>query len=97
MPKAVIKALFELTGQVEIGPAILITLKDAVEHRLDGIIAQIRSYERRYEMTFEQFEARGRSGDLQDCTSFETERDYFDWDGLITRQRKLSDILEWLA
>jgi hypothetical protein len=96
VPKAAIKALFELTGQVEIGPAILMTLKDAVEHRLEGIAAQIHAYERRYGMNFEQFQARGRSGDLPDRTSYETERDYFDWDSLVTRQQKLTDILQWL-
>jgi hypothetical protein len=97
VPKAVIKALFELTGQVELAPAILMTLKDAVEYRLENIITQIRSYELRYGMTFEQFEARGRSGDLQDRSSYQTEQDYFDWDGLVTRQQKLRDILQWLG
>ena len=96
LPKVAIRALFELTGQVEIGPAILMTLKEAVEHRLENIVTQIRSYELRYGMTFEQFEARGRSGDLQDRSSYQTEQDYFDWDGLVTRQQKLRDILQWL-
>ncbi len=48
-------------------------------------------------MTFEQFQSRGRNGDLPDPTSYRTERDYFEWDGLITRRNKLNDILQWLA
>ena len=97
VPKAAIRALFELTGQVELGPAILMTLKDAIEHRLENIVTQIHFYELRYGMTFEQFEARGRSGDLPDRSSYQTEQDYFDWDGLVTRQQKLRDILQWLG
>lgn len=97
IPKAALKALTELTGQVEVGPAILITLKDAIEHRLAGIATEVNAYETRYGMTFVQFESRGRTGDLPGATSYQTEQDYFDWDGLITRQQKLGDILQWLA
>jgi hypothetical protein len=97
IPKAALRALTELTGQVELGPAVLITLKDAVEYRLEAIATQIDTYERRYDMTFKQFDAQGRSGDLPNSTSYQTEQDYFEWDGLITRQQKLSDILQWLA
>jgi hypothetical protein len=97
IPKAALRALTELTGQVELGPAVLITLKDAVEYRLEGIAAQICTYERRYGMTFEQFDTRGRAGDLPDPTAYQTEQDYFDWDSLTTRQKKLGDILQWLV
>ena len=97
VPKAAMRALFELTGQVELGPAILMTLKDAIEHRLENIVTQLRSYELRYGMTFDQFEARGRNGDIQDRSSYRTEQDYFDWDSLVTRQQKLSELLQWLG
>lgn len=97
VPKAALRALTELTGQVELGPAIVMTLNDAIEYRLENIEAGIRLYEQLYGMTFEQFEARGRSGDLQGRSSYQTEQDYFDWDSLVTRQQKLNDILQWLT
>ncbi len=97
IPKAARRALIELTGQVELGPAVLITMKDAIEYRLEGIASQIDAYERRYGMTFKQFDASGSRGDLPDPTSYQTEQDYFEWDGLMTRQQKLGDILQWLA
>lgn len=96
VPKVVLKALTELTGQAELGPALLMTLRDAIEHRLEKIDAALQTYEQRYGMTFEEFEAHGRSGDLSDRLSYPVEKDYFDWDGLITRKRKLEDILHWL-
>ena len=97
IPKAAIRALTELTGQVELGPAVLMTLKDAVEYRLEAIASQIDAYERLYGMSFNQFDASGRNSDLPNPTAYQTEQDYFDWDGLITRQQKLDDILQWLA
>ena len=97
MPKVARRALIELTGQVELGPAILITLRDAIEHRLESIEANLRTYEQRYGMPFEKFETSGRNGDLPECFSYSVEQDYFDWDGLVTRQRKLKEILQWLT
>ena len=97
IPKAALRALTELTGQIELGPALLITLKDAIEHRLSVIGVQIRAYENQYGMNFEQFQSSGRSGELQAPTSYRIERDYFEWDSLITRRKKLNDILQWLA
>ena len=97
VPKATLRALTELTGQVELGPAILMTLRDAIEHRLEVIEAGMRVYEQRYGMSFEKFEFNGRSGDLPARFSYPVEQDYIDWDGLIARQRKLQEILQWLA
>ena len=97
VPKAALRALVELTGQVELGPAILTTLPDAIAHRLEAIEADLRTYEQRYGMTFEEFQAHGHSGDLPDRFSYQVEQDYFDWDGLVARQRKLREILQWLT
>jgi len=97
VPKVALRALTELTGQVELAPAIVMTLNDAIKYRLESIKAEIRLYEQLYGVTFEQFEAHGRSGDLQGRSSYQTEQDYFDWDSLITRQQKLNDILQWLT
>lgn len=97
VPKSALRALTELTGQVELGPAILMTLHDAIEHRLEAIDAGLRAYEQRYGMSFEDFQARGRNGDLTERFAYPVEQDYFDWDGLLARQQKLRDILQWLA
>lgn len=97
IPKATLKALIEVTGQPELDVAILVMLRDAIEHRLEKIQSPLRAYEEKYGMTFEEFEAKGRSGELPDRFSQEVEEDYFEWDSLVTRQRKLEEILQWLA
>jgi len=97
IPKIALKALTELTGQVQLDIALMMTLKDAIEHRLEKINTALRAYEQKYGMTFQEFEAKGRSGELPDRFSFEVERDYFEWDGLLTRKRKLEEIYQWLT
>ena len=47
IPKVALKALIELTGQPQVGVALLMTLRDAVEHRLEKIESALRDYERK--------------------------------------------------
>ena len=97
VPKSTLKALIEVTGQPELDVAILVMLRDAIEHRLEKIQSLLRVYEERYGLPFGEFEAQGRSGKLPDRFSQVVEEDYFEWDSLVTRQRKLEEILQWLA
>ena len=97
IPKSTLRALTELTGQVELPPAILMTLKDAIKYRLAKIRTSIKSYEEKHKMNFEEFEARGQNGDLESSSSYQVEQDYFEWDSLIARKKKLKEILLWLT
>ncbi len=97
IPKSTLKALIEVTGQPELNVAVLVMLRDAIEHRLEKIQVALRAYEEKYGMTFGEFEAAGKRGELPDRFSQEVEEDYFEWDSLVTRQRKLEEILQWLA
>ncbi len=97
IPKVALKALIELTGQSQIDVALMMTLRDAIEHRLEKIESALRDYEQKYGMTFQQFEAQARTGEMPDRFSYERERDYFEWDSLVTRKRKLEEIRQWLV
>ena len=97
IPKSTLRALTALTGQVELPSAILMTLSDAVKYRLTKVTEDIEVYEKKYKMDFEAFKERGNRGDLEDSLSYQVEQDYFDWDSLIARQKKLQEILLWLA
>ena len=57
VPKVALKALTELTGEPRFDVALLIALRDAVEHRLGKVNEAIHSYEQEYKMHFEQFQA----------------------------------------
>lgn len=94
--KAALRALTELTGEPRLNVALLIALKDAVEHRLEKIDEAIHQLEQKYEMSFEQFQAQGEGEKIPDQFSFEVESDYLEWDGLMSRKKKLEKIGQWL-
>ena len=94
--KFALKALIELTGQPQLDVAILVMLQDAIEHRLEKINVDLEAYERRYGMSFREFEAQGQSGELTDSFSYEVEKDYFEWDSRVPRKRKLEETYRWL-
>lgn len=94
--KANLYALTELTGEPQPNVALLLTIQDAVAHRLEKIEAAIAKLEQKYEMSFEQFQALGKEEKLPDQFSLTTENDYLEWDGLISRKQKLDRIRQWL-
>jgi hypothetical protein len=94
--KVALRALTELTGEPRFDVALLIALRDTVEHRLEKIDGAIHEYEQKYGMSFEQFRARGEDKGIPDQFSYEVESDYLEWDGLMSRKRKLERIRQWL-
>ncbi len=96
IPKVALKALTELTGEPRLDIALFITLRDAIEHRLEKINAAISEYERKYGMSFEQFLAQGENKSIPDQFSYRVESDYLEWDGLMSRKKKLEKINQWL-
>ena len=97
VPKVALKALTELTGEPRLDVALLIALRDAVEHRLEKVNGAIHSYEQEYKMHFEQFQARGQTESIPNQFSYKVENDYLEWDGLTSRKKKLEEILQWLV
>ena len=89
--RVVLKMLTELAGEPRLDVALLIALRDAVEHRLEKVNKAIRGYEHRYKMRFEQFQARGQTESIPDQFSYKVEKDYLEWDGLTSRKKKLED------
>lgn len=94
--KAALRALTELTGEPRLDVALLIALQDAVEHRLGKIDEAIQEFEQKYGMRFEQFQARAREGKVPNQFSHEVESDYLEWEGLVSRKKKIEKIGQWL-
>lgn len=95
--KAALRALTQLTGEPRPDVALLITLKDAVEHRLEKIDLAIHKLEQKYGMNLEQFLKRSEEGTIPSQFSYEVERDYLEWDGLMSRKEKIEKIGQWLV
>jgi hypothetical protein len=97
IPKVALRALTELTGEPRLDVALLLTLQDAVEYRLEKISAAIKTYEEKYGMSFDEFQSCGQEEGIPNQFSHEIESDYLEWDGLISRKRKLEKIRQWLT
>jgi len=87
------KTLFEITGEPRIEIAILELLKDAIEHRLEKINAEIKNLEGKHLMSFEEFKNKFNSGKIPDSYSYSVETDYLEWEGLTNRLFKYNSLL----
>ncbi|MEW6618653.1 MAG: hypothetical protein AB1422_04790 [bacterium] len=94
--KSTQKILTELTGEPRFDVALQITLRDIVEHRLEIIEREIFVFEGKYKLSFEEFARQWKEGKIPDKYSFEVEKDYWEWEGLISRKKKIEGIREWL-
>ncbi len=87
------KTLLEITGEPRVEIAILELLKDAIEHRIEKINAEIKSLESKYYMSFEEFKNKFSSGQIPDSYSYCVETDYLEWEGLVSRLSKYNSLL----
>ncbi len=90
------KTLLEITGEPRIEIAILELLKDAIEHRIEKINAEIKNLEGKYLMSFEEFKNKFNSGKIPDSYSYSIETDYLEWEGLVNRLSKYNSLLSTL-
>lgn len=91
------KLLKDVTGESNLDSAVRITVEDAMRHRLERLEEQIEGFEQRYDMGFEVFEQKWQEGEIDDKHSYDVEKDYWEWEGLISRQKKLEEALEQLV
>jgi len=94
---SVVKLLLEITGSSDLNMAVKEISKDAVEHRLEKIESEIRKFEEKYGMTFEEFKEAWEKGEVENKHSYEVEKDFWEWEGLISRKKKLKEVLKWLG
>ncbi len=87
------KTLIEITGEPRIEIAILELLKDAIEHRIEKINAEIKNLEGKHLMSFEEFKNKFNSGTIPDSYTYSVETDYLEWEGLVNRLSKYNSLL----
>lgn len=100
MPEAISKRtaqlLKDITGEPRIDQAVLITLSDALEHRLQSVEAGLADLRERYGMDFEAFKAAWEDGQIDDRHSLAVEEDYWRWEELVTRRDRIQEAMAWL-
>lgn len=87
-----LKVLTDLTGEVKIDNALRTVARDAVHYQLQQIGERIRALEHKYGRPFKEFEELFQAGRIPNQHSYEIEQDYLEWEGLICRERRLSEV-----
>lgn len=87
------KTLMEITGEPRVEIAILELLKDAIEHRIEKINAEINNLENKYHLSFEEFKNKFNEGNIPNSYSYNVETVYLEWEGLINRLSKYTSLL----
>lgn len=95
--KSTAKLLKDITGEADLDLAMRATLKDALEHRLEEIERKEKEFREKYGMEFEKFEESWEDGKIKDKYSYDVESDYWEWEGLKTRRKKIEEALKWVG
>ena len=97
LPKSVHNVLSRLTGQSRSDIALSLAIKDLVRLRLNEVQAQIAEFEKKYGMTFPEFQEACEKGKIQDPYSYEVEKDDWEWEAATTDLETLEEISQWLV
>ncbi|MFH1860907.1 MAG: hypothetical protein ABIJ30_01670 [bacterium] len=93
--KSTLKVLTDLTGEILFERALNITLKDSISHRLEKIKKNLNIYQKKYGMKFADFKILWNMGKIKDQSSYEIEKDFLEWEGLVMRKDKLEELSKW--
>lgn len=96
LPKATHNLVRRLTGQSRPDLALSLALKDLVRLRIKEAKSQIAEFEKKYSMSFQEFEAAWKDGKIADPYSHPIEQDYFEWEAYVSELEGLQEMSEWL-
>lgn len=88
------KILKDVTGEPRLDSAVRLTVKDALEHRLESIEEQLSELQEKYGMSFKEFKEAWDNDEVEDKYSYDVEKDFWEWEGLVTRKEKIEKYLK---
>lgn len=96
VPTQVARTLIELTDEPRPEVALGLVLKDALEYRLGKVQEDIAKLRDKYEVAFSTFRKRWLAGEIPDRHSYPVEKDFWEWEGLVSRLAVLNRLKKWL-
>ena len=97
IPKSTHNILRRLTGESRPDVALSLALKQLIRLRIESAKADLASFEKKYDMTFTEFEGAWIDGRIEDAYSYPVEQDYMEWEATVTDLAALQEILQWQA
>ncbi len=91
------KALSILTRESRMDIAITLVVKELLHLRINRAKGAIAKFEKKYEMTFAEFEKACDVGRIENPYSYEVEEDDWNWELSITELEDLMEYKQWLS
>ena len=95
--KQLYKILTNLTGETRFDVALHLATKDLLQLKLQETDRTIRTFEEQYRMNFDDFKRIWEEGKIKNRYSYEVEKDYWDWEALVTNRGHLVGMLDLLT
>lgn len=95
IPKSTHNILRRLTGESRPDVALSLALKELIRLRIEAARADLTTFEKKYGMTFTEFEDAWKEGRIKDAYSYPVEQDYMEWEATATDLAALQEILQW--
>lgn len=92
----VYEVLRQLTHQKEVDAALSVALKDLLRLKKQNLLKDIETFEKKYGMTFSEFEEACKDGRIKEPFSYEVEKDDWEWEALLSDKKTLEVFLQWL-
>ncbi len=89
--------LQQTTGASNINDALSKILKDFFQLKIYALQEKISMYEKKYGMSFADFEEACKTGKIENSYSYEIEKDNWDWDASIIEMEDLMEYEQWLS
>lgn len=96
LPAQVAKTLTDLTDEPRPEVALRLVLKDALEYRLGDVQKGVSEFRDKYGMAFSTFKKRWLGGEISERYSYPIEKDFWEWEGLVSRLVVLNRLKKWL-
>ncbi|HBY96402.1 MAG: hypothetical protein M5U01_08305 [Ardenticatenaceae bacterium] len=91
--KPIYQILTDLTQEPRWEVALPLAMKELVRLKLKEAREQREAFERRYGMEFDAFQQAWQAGRIADRHSYEVERDYWEWEAVVTDEKRLHGML----
>lgn len=97
LSNSIYEILQQTAGDSDINDALSKILKDFFQLKIQVLQEKILIYEKKYSMSFAEFEEACKNGKIENPYSYEIEKDNWDWEASITEMEDLMEYEQWLS
>ena len=96
IPKPIFNVVTKLTHQSEVEVALTLAIKDWIRLKMERLAVERQVFEKKWGMDYAEFKRRWLDGLIPDAYSYAVEKDYFDWEAVVTNEEYLQEMSDSL-